>query len=204
LHTIVAKVGNKESLRQTLRLDERQAKTFEVRLDDDAPVAEPDVRDGGEPRAPAGAGDTQDRPKPVEERSRAPGVALTVSGGVAMIVGLAMLAPRASAVAKLDADCTKVPDANGNRHCPVGDSGTESSANLFTGLTAGFVGVGAVLAVTGVVLIVKSGPAKPSPTDTDEKKGDDAKREGAFLRSIELVPGALGASIGGASIAGRF
>jgi hypothetical protein len=190
-HTIVAKVGNKEILRETVKLEERQTRTFEVKLGDAAPVTEPP------------AGDQQEQPKPVAEKSRAPGLALTVTGGVAMIVGFAMLAPRASAIAKLDADCTQ-PDASGNRHCPVADASTESSGNLFTGLTAGFVGVGTVLAVTGIVLIAKSGPAKPRPADTDEKKADDAKGNDAFLRSIEVVPGALGASIGGASIVGSF
>jgi hypothetical protein len=189
-HTVIAKVGNKEYLHETVKLDEKQAKTFDVKISVAAPVIEP------------AAPDKKDEPKPEEKKSRAPGIALTVGGGVVMIIGFAMLAPRQSAINQLNADC------NAAGHCPSSDSSTASSGKLYTGLTEAFVPIGLAAAITGIVLLAKSGPsAAGKPADApDEKKDGDAEKDkkDAFWRSIQVVPAAPGANVGGLGLMGRF
>jgi hypothetical protein len=191
-HTIVAKVGGKPFLRETVKLDEKQAKTFEVRINSDAPLAE--ASSAAETPPP-----DQTPPKPEEEKkSRVPGVVLTVGGGAVMIAGFAMLAPRQSAINQLSNDCTP------SGHCPVGDQSVANSGKLYTGLTEVMVPVGAVAAITGIVLIAKNAPSKPKRDTTEEKKEGDGDKKDAFWRSIKLLPAAPGANVGGLGVTGRF
>jgi hypothetical protein len=192
-HTIVAKVNGKAYLNETVKLDEKQTKTFDVKISVAAMVVEPP------------APDTQpDQQKPEEKKSKVPGVILTVGGGAVMIAGFAMLAPRGSAISQLNAQCKL--ESDGQMHCPSNDSGDQSSANLYTGLTAVMVPVGAVLAVTGIVLLAKSGSSSKPKPDSEEKKDDsgDKDKKDAFWRSIHVVPSAPGANIGGIGLQGRF
>jgi hypothetical protein len=98
-------------------------------------------------------------------------------------------------------------DCNIANQCPASDQSVSSQGKLFTGLTEVMVPVGLVTAITGIVLIAKAGPSKPK-SDTTEEKDKDKKEEGdkkdAFWRSIQVVPGAPGANIGGLGLAGRF
>src|SRR5262249_35448014 len=126
--------------------------------------------------------------------------ALIGVGGAFMIVGFAMLAPRQSAINKLNMDCRT------DMHCPMGDSSTGDQGKLFTGLTEIFVPVGVVGVVTGAVLLARSGPSKPEKDkkDGDEKKDGDGEKKDAFWRNLQVVPGARGANVGGLSLVGRF
>ncbi len=186
-HTIVAKVGNKEYLHETVKLAEKGTKTFDVN------VVLPTARVETVPDEP-----TPDKPAEAQGKSKVPGIVVTTVGGVAMIAGFAFLAPRASAVSKLSMDC------NSAGHCPMDDSSTASQGKLFTGLTEVFVPVGVVTMVVGIVLIAKAGPpSKDKPADEKkDDKGDDKKD--AWWRSIQVVASAPGASVGGASLTGRF
>jgi hypothetical protein len=125
---------------------------------------------------------------------------VVLSLGVAsMVVGFAMLGPRQSAINKLKMDC------NAANMCPTADQSTGDSGRLFTGLTEVMVPVGVVGVVIGAVLLAKSGPAKTEKKPSDEeKKEGDAEKKDAFWRSIQVVPGSPGASVGGVSLIGRF
>jgi hypothetical protein len=191
-HTIVAKVSGKEYLHETVKLDEKQTKTFDVKISVAAPVVEP----------PAPDQPTEPQPKP-QEKSRVPGIAVTVVGGAIMIVGFAMLAPRQSAISQLQRDC------NTANQCPASDQSVASQGKLFTGVSEVMVPVGLVTAITGIVLIAKAGPSKPKSDTTEDKDKDKDKKEevdkkDAFWRSIQVVPGAPGANIGGLGLTGRF
>jgi hypothetical protein len=118
-----------------------------------------------------------------------------------IVIGLAMLGPRQSAISKLSTDCK-------NGQCPMNDSSTGDQGKLFTGLTEVFVPVGVVTMAVGIALIVKAGPAaadkdKAAPSD-DKGDGDEKKDKDAWWRSVHVVAAAPGASIGGVSLAGRF
>jgi hypothetical protein len=190
-HTIVARVGNKKYLSEQVKLDEKQSKTFDVKISIAADVVEPPAP---EPKP--------EEVKPPEGKSKAPGIALVVSGGVLTIVGLAMLGPRQSAINTLNQQCTTSgPNAG---HCPMSDSSTGSQGQLFTGLTEVFVPVGVIGVVVGAVLLAKSGPPSKPDEKKDEKKDGDGEKKDAFWKSIQVIPGAPGASIGGLSFVGRF
>lgn len=192
-HQIVARVGAKQYLHETVTLVEKESKTFPVKIsvaaekiEQPAPEPVPD-----EPPPP---------PPPPPQASPVPGIVLTTVGGVALVTGLALLGPRGADASKLSTDCPTMVS------CPAGDQGTYDQGRLFTGLTEVLVPVGVVAAVVGIVLIVRSGPAqsaKPSEGDGDKKEGDGAKKD-ALWRSLHVVAGAPGANVGGLGLAGRF
>jgi hypothetical protein len=205
-HTIVARVGSKEYLHETLKLSEKQAKTFDVSISVAPPVVEPAAHpQTGEPEP------KPDEPSP-EGKSRVPGAVVTSLGGAVLIAGLIMLAPRQSAVDKLARDCTS------SGHCPVDDASTGDQGRLFTGLTEVLVPVGVVGVVVGAVLLAKSAPPKAKKSDDgdrDKEKTDgEREKKSAFWRSLQVVPvapnldgwhpRAPGASLGGVRLAGRF
>jgi hypothetical protein len=189
-HTVVARVGSKQYLHETVTLAEKESKTFNVKIN----VAAEKIEPGTPEQAPV------EPPKPAEP-SRVPGIAVTAVGGVALITGLALLAPRAAAISKLSMDCS-------NGHCPVADQSTGDQGRLFTGLTEVLVPVGVAAAVVGIVMIVKAGPAKAAkPSEGDagkDKKEGDAEKTDALWRSLQVVAGAPGADVGGLGLRGRF
>jgi hypothetical protein len=188
-HTIVARIGTKEYLHETVKLGEKETKTFDVKISVAAPKIEPGAPEPG-----------PDKPKeePAPPKSRVPGIAVTVVGGVVLITGLALLAPRASDISKLSADCK-------NGHCPVADQSVGSQGALFGTMAGILAPVGAVGVVVGIVLLARSGggSADKKP-DAEEKKDGDGEKKDAFWRSIQLQPSAPGASVGGLSLTGRF
>lgn len=186
-HTIVAKVGSKKYLSETIKLEEKQSKTFDVKISVAADVVEPPAPD----KKPEEA-------KPPEGKSKVPGAVLVGVGGAFMIVGFAMLAPRQSAINKLNQDC------NTMGHCPMGDSSTADQGKLFTGMTEIFVPVGVIGVVTGAVLLARSGPPKAEKKDGEEKKDGDGEKKDALLRNLRVVPGSPGANVAGLSLVGRF
>jgi hypothetical protein len=110
-----------------------------------------------------------------------------------------MLGPRQSAINKLAMDC------NSAGMCPMADQSTGDSGKLYTGLTEVMVPIGVVGVVVGAVLLARSGPPKANKKPSDEEKKDaDAEKKDAFWRSLQLVPGSPGATVGGLSVIGRF
>src|SRR6185437_10507697 len=148
-HTIVARVGSKEYLHQTVEVAEKDKKTFEVNVTLPTAHVEPPPPDTPPDQKP-------DQP---QGKSKVPGIAVTAAGGVVTVIGLAMLGPRQSAISKLSMDC------NSAGHCPTTDSSTGDQGKLYTGLTEVFVPVGVVTMAVGIALIVKAGS---SSTDKDK------------------------------------
>jgi hypothetical protein len=183
-HVIVGRIGDKEYVRETLTLAEKDQKTFVVKIDVPKPP----------PTVVAPPVDTEPPPPPPPQKSRVPGIVLTAGGGVLLITGLAMLGPRGSALSQLGKDC-KSDDM-----CPTTDASVGSSGRLYTGLMEVFVPVGVIAAAVGIVLLVKSAPSKDG--GGDEKKDGDKKD--AFWRSLDVAPWAPGAPLGGLSLTGRF
>lgn len=178
-HVVVAKFQGKEYFHENVTLAEKENKTFNVVFE--LPKVQIEV-------APADQPAKNDAPPP-PAKSRVPGIVLTAVGGVALITGLVMLAPRGAAISDLEKVCK-------DGHCPPDSESIASRGKLFTGLTEVLVPVGVVSAAVGIALIATSGPQK-AKSDSDDKKASS-------LRKIEVVPAAPGASIGGVSLMGRF
>jgi hypothetical protein len=185
-HIVTARVGDKEQLRETVNINEKEAKTFVVRLN----LPEPKKEEEPPPPPP---------PPPPPEKSRAPGIAITVVGGGLLIAGFSFLAPRQSAISELEMVCM-------NGRCPASAESTGNRGRLFTGLSEGFVVGGVVGVAVGIALIATSGPQK-AKDDKDAPKGDEKKDEekkDARRPTFHLAAGAPGADVGGLSLVGRF
>jgi hypothetical protein len=191
-HQVVARVGNKQYLHETVTLAEKETKTFNVKISVAAEKIEPPALDQPPGDTPA--------PSPAA-KSRTPGIAVTAVGGAALVAGLAFLAPRGAAIGKLSMDCSGTV-------CPAADQSTYDQGRLFTGLTEVFVPVGVAAAVVGILMIVNASPAKvakPSQGDEDkDKKDTDGEKKDAVWRSLQVVAGAPGANVGGLGVMGRF
>lgn len=178
-HVVVAKLQGKEYFHQSVKLAEKETKTFHVKFE--LPKVRVEVAPTDQPT----------EPPPPPPKSRVPGIAITAAGGVALIVGLVMLAPRGAAISELDKVCK-------DGRCPPDAESTASRGKLFTGLTEVLVPVGVVGVAVGIALIATSGPQKA------KSDAGDGEKKASFLRSIEVLPAAPGASVGGVSLAGRF
>jgi hypothetical protein len=187
-HTIVAKVGNKEYLHQTVTLAEKESKTFDVKISVAAPVIE---------KAAPEAQPDQPAPPP---RSKAPGIGVAIGGGALLITGAALLGLRQSDLGKLSSDCK-------NNHCPVADQSVGNQASALTVPSFVLLPAGVVAAVVGIVMIARTGSAAKPEADGDKKDGDadkDKKDKDAVWRSLTLTASAPGAPLGGLSLQGRF
>jgi len=184
-HTVVAKVGNKEYAHDTVVLAEKDAKTFEVKLD--LPVTKlekPEIAD-------ATSDPDLAKVEPPPAKSKVPGALVLGVGGVGVVLGVTFLVLRGGTLSDLELKC------GGDTSCPPSAQATADKGRLFTGLSEGGFVLGAVGIVTGIVLLATSGPPKPPPS-------------AAFLgarpdpRGVRLLTSAPGASVGGLSVAGRF
>jgi hypothetical protein len=179
-HILIAKVGGKEYLHETVTLAEKEARTFEVKLNvpktriEQPPVDQPPV----------------DAPPP-PPKSRVPGAVVTAVGGAALITGFAALGLRASALGTLATLC------NASNQCPDTDAAhsAQSKGKTMTGLSELMVPVGAIAAGVGIYLLATSGPQKAP--------AKDEKKEARAL-TVDVVGWAPGASVGGVSLVGRF
>lgn len=189
-HVIVAKVGNKELLHESVTLAEKENKTFEVKLTIKMPKIE-QPKDEPPPDLP------KEEPPP-PPRSRTPGIVVTVIGGVVMIAGFSFLAPRAAAISELDKLC------GGDTTCPPSAEDTANRGKLFTGLAEGFVVAGVVGLATGIALIATSGPRAPEKKSNEKNEKKEASFHGLYKPTLRFVGAAPGASLGGMSVMGRF
>jgi hypothetical protein len=181
-HVIVAKVRDKEYLHETIKLAEKETKTFEVKLDLAPVVLTKDVIPGPE---------TPEAPPP--KKSRLPGIIVLAGGGVLAVAGGALIGVGMSKVSSLNEAC------GGDKTCPASAKSISDSGRTLTG--AGevilFTGIGA--AALGTYLFIASGSSpKPAP-----------KTGAAFLgapraKGFGFEPSAPGASVAGASLVGRF
>ena len=186
-HTIVAKVGDKEVLRGTVTLIEKDAKVFEVNIESTRQAAAPGVV--GKNEVPTFE---QEQPKePPKPPSKVPAIATFAAGGAALVVGGVFLGLRAGALSTLSTQCGP------SNVCPPSSKSTVDSGRLDTGVAevAVVLGVGGIVA--GVVLLVKASPPPPPP------------KQAAFMTArttpkVELVGWAPGASVGGMSLVGSF
>lgn len=180
-HILIAKVGGKEYLHETVNLSEKESRTFEVKLNvpktriEQPPIDQPPI----------------EQPPPPPPKSRVPGAVVTSVGGVALITGFAALGLRASALSTLAGLC------NASNQCPDTDAAhsAQSKGKTMTGLSEIMVPVGAIAAGVGIYLLVTSGPQK-APAKDEKKEGSAVK--------LDLVGWAPGASVGGVSLVGRF
>jgi hypothetical protein len=182
-HTVVAKIGGKESSNDTVTIAEKETKTFEVNID--LPVAKVEA-----PAVPIPPDPNSDKPPPAG-RSKVPGAVVLGIGGVGVALGVTFMVLRGGALSDLDAKC------GGDTSCPPSAQSLSDKGRLYTGLAEGGFVLGAVGIVTGIVLLATSGPPKPAPSSAFVGAPPDA-------RGVRLLTSAPGASVGGLSLAGRF
>jgi hypothetical protein len=185
-HVVVAKVGGKEWVHDTVNVAEKDNKTYEVKLNVPPPKIE----------QPKEETPKEETPPPPPPKSRVPGAVVTAVGGAVMIAGFAFLAPRGAAISELEGKC-QMTGANAG-HCLKSAEDIANRGKLFTGLTEVFVPVGLATTIAGIVMIAKAGPQAPA-SDSGEKK-DAEKKEVTW----QFVPSAPSANVGGVSIVGRF
>ena len=177
-HIVVARVSGREYLRETVTLTEKESKTFEVKITVAAPPP-PRVETPEPPVEP-----------PPPPKSRAPGIAVTAIGGVALITGFIGIGVSQGAIGTLNGICK-------NGHCPNTQAAmdTAGKGKTMTGVAEIMIPLGAVGAAVGIYLIASSGPQKA------KAPAGDASSRGPSLQVVSWAPGA---SIGGASLLGSF
>ncbi|HVY48250.1 MAG TPA: hypothetical protein VHB21_20325, partial [Minicystis sp.] len=183
-HVVVGKVGEKEYSRDAVTLGEKESKTVVVTMKvanrplavDEAPAAEPKPDEG---------------PPPEKPRSRVPGIVVASAGAVSTGIGFVFFAMSQGAKSDLDKLC------GGTTSCPNTQEAKSKadSGRLDMGLAEALVGVGVVALVTGVVLAVTAGPKKAAAAPA---------ALAAPSKRLSFVGVAPGASVGGASLIGRF
>ncbi len=184
-HVIVAKMHDKEYLHETIRLAEKETKTFEVKLNLAPVVVTTDVIPTATVEPP---------PPPPPKKSRLPGIITIAGGGVLVVTGVALLGVGMGKVSELDKAC------GGDKTCPPSAESIANSGRTLTG--AGevimFAGVGA--AALGTYLYIASGSnPKPAKTGSAFLGAPPAGKAG-----VGFEPSAPGASIAGGSLVGRF
>jgi hypothetical protein len=201
-HTIIARIGDKEYLHETVSLEEKELKTFEVKLDLPPPKLDnPDDQSSDKPKAPPDTG-----------RSKVPGAVILGVGGVSAALGVVFMVLRGGTLSELKDQC------GGDTDCPRSAEPIAEKGRLYTGLAEASFVVGGVGLITGIVLLATSGPSEPkqAPSPSALRKGGGGAAGQVVMtpssprdpqgaaRWIELRPSAPGASIGGLSLVGRF
>ncbi|WP_437737251.1 PEGA domain-containing protein [Sorangium sp. So ce1335] len=189
-HVVSARIGDREVVRETVTLEEGDAKTVEVAITEPptAPAAVASPRDA----APPAAGP---RPPPARP-SRVPGLVVLGASVASGAVGGVFLGLRAGTLSDLDALC------GGDTSCPPSARPTADRGRLYTGVAEVAIGLGVVGVAAGIALLVtSSGPAPAAP-----RAGGAAIRraagEGAGRAAVVLQ--APGADLAGLSVAGSF
>lgn len=188
-HIIVGRVGDKEYSRDTVTIEEKESKTFEVKMT--VPV----------PKKVEGPVDDPNKLPPdaqpaAKGRSRVPGIAVTAAGGVSLILGFVFLGLRGGAISELDKLC------GGDTTCPPSAQPTGDKGKLYTGLAEVTIVVGAIGVGTGIALIATSGP----PKQPKETAAPPPPKETKWVTkpTLNLVAAAPGAELGGLSLMGTF
>jgi len=179
-HVVVAKMSGKEYVHETVSLEEKESKTFEVKLDlPPTQVEQPAIE---EPKP---------EPPPPPSGSKVPGAVVLGVGIASGIAAGVFWGLRGGAIGDLDTMC------GGDNSCPPAAQDTYDKGRLYTGLAEVTTAVGIVGIATGIVLLVTSGPKKPAAPEGEASSAQNK-------RGVRFVSGAPGASVGGLSLVGRF
>ncbi|XXT23716.1 hypothetical protein WME94_19445 [Sorangium sp. So ce429] len=189
-HVVSARIGDREVVRETVTLEERDEKTVEVAITEPPRPAAP-------PRAAAPPDAAPEAPRPAARPSKVPGLVALGAGIASGVVGGVFLGLRAGTLSDLDALC------GGDRSCPPSARPTADRGRLYTGVAEVGIGLGVAGVAAGVALLVTSsrGAAAAEP-----RAGAAAARQsaGAGVPRAAVVPHAPGADLAGLGVAGRF
>ncbi|MGK4005423.1 hypothetical protein WMF31_22535 [Sorangium sp. So ce1036] len=198
-HVITARIGDREAVRETVTLGERDARTVEV------VIAEPPP----DPRTAASPGDPRtaapppalsaDAPTPAAGPSRVPGLVALGAGLASGVVGGVFLGLRGGTLSELDALC------GGDTSCPPSARPIADRGRLYTGIAEATIGLGVAGVAVGVALLVTNGGAAAAPSaDTGAARAAPRRSARGVARGAELLLRAPGADVAGLSVAGRF
>lgn len=177
-HVLTSRIGDRETSRQTVDIEEKEAKSVEVVITEAPKLAENDKPDD-KPALPEGP-----PPPPPSRGPSIPGIVLTGVGVAGVAAGLVLFfGPRQSTLDELETKC------GGDTTCPPSAKATADKGRLYTGLAEGAFGVGAASLITGVILLATSGSSKST------QKADTG---------VHFIGAAPGASLGGVSLTGKF
>ncbi|XXY48681.1 hypothetical protein WME91_52625 [Sorangium sp. So ce269] len=190
-HVVSARIGDREVVRETVTLEERDEKTVEVAITEPPRPATPPRAAAPPDAAPPEA------PRPAARSSKVPGLVALGAGIASGVVGGVFLGLRAGTLSDLDALC------GGDRSCPPSARPTADRGRLYTGVAEVGIGLGVAGVAAGIALLVTSsrGAAAAEP-----RAGAAAARRsagGGVLRAA-VVPHAPGADLAGLGVAGRF
>ncbi|WP_437819253.1 PEGA domain-containing protein [Sorangium sp. So ce1078] len=194
-HVVTARIGDREVARETITLEERDAKIVEIT------IAEP-------PAAPPPAGElppvaSADAPASgaaaAAPPSKVPGLVVLGAGIASVAVGGVFLGLRGGTLTDLDALC------GGDRSCPPSARPIADRGRLYTGVAEAAIGLGVAGVAAGIVLLATSSGGAAEP-DARARAARAAGRRGAGegVRRAEVLPRAPGADLAGLSVAGRF
>ncbi len=179
-HVVTGKVDGKEYLKETVSLEEKENKTFEVTIELPKQVEKPIEQT--KPDQP---------PPPPKGGSKVPGAVVLGLGIASGVVSGVFWGLRGGALSDLDTMC------GGDSSCPPSAQDTADQGKLYTGVAEATALVGVAGIVTGIVLLATSGPSAPKKQDGE---GDSTQSK----RGMRFVASAPGASVGGFSLVGRF
>ena len=179
-HLIVGKVNGNEGSRETVTIAEKETKSVNVAIDASAPK---------KPDTPVDTGPKPDTTPPPDTTakpgSKIPGAVVTGLGVASLGAGIVFMIVRQGTISDLEDMCGT------DGKCPPSAQDTSDKGKLFTGLAEVTIPLGVIGIATGIVLLVTSskGAATPAP---------------AAASRVRFLGAAPGASLGGASIIGRF
>ncbi|MDC0681297.1 hypothetical protein [Sorangium atrum] len=196
-HVISARVGDREAARETVTLEERDAKTVEIAIADPPAALPPaSASPGGAPAEVPPRATLEGLP--ATRPSKAPGLAVLGAGIASGAVGGVFLGLRAGTLSDLDALC------GGDRSCPPSARPVADRGRLYTGVAEAAIGLGVVGVAAGITLLVMSGSAAAPDASARAAAAAAGRRARAGVRRAEVLPQAPGADLAGLSVAGSF
>ncbi|AUX22319.1 uncharacterized protein SOCEGT47_028200 [Sorangium cellulosum] len=207
-HVITARIGDREAVRETVTLGERDARTVEVVIAEPPPdprtaASPPDPRTAAPPGDPRTAAPppalSADAPTPAAGPSRVPGLVALGAGLASGVVGGVFLGLRGGTLSELDALC------GGDTSCPRSARPIADRGRLYTGIAEATIGLGVAGVAVGVALLAANGGAAAAPSaDTGAARAAPRRSARGAGRRAELLLRAPGADVAGLSVAGRF
>jgi hypothetical protein len=188
-HQVVAFIREKEAWRQTIEIAEKETHTVTVKIDAPPPVDDTTTKpdDQTEP----------DDTKPVDEppRSKVPGAVVLGLGVAGLGAGVAFIVLRQGTIADMDAMC------GNDLTCPPSAQATADKGKLYTGMSFGAFGVGAVGVGVGIALLVRAASGPAAAATPAEEPAVSLTGTPGRLRFVGAAPGA---NLGGVTLTGSF
>lgn len=184
-HVIVGRIGKDEGARETVTLEEKEAKTVTVNIDPSL-VQKAVPKPVTPPQGPGAA------PAQTTGGSKVPGAVVAGLGVASLGVGVAFLVMRQGTISDLEALC------GGDATCPPSAEATADRGRTFTGVAEVTVALGVVGIATGVVLLVRSRSKVAAAAASRALAPSEARLRVGFMGA------APGATLGGASLVGSF